>query len=340
MRRSFQHRLVNPPFGDPALYLSLAFHHQALLFDAGDIGTLSSREILKIDTVFISHTHMDHFCGFDRILRLCLGRDKEIRLFGPADFLSHLEAKLKAYQWNLTHNDKYRFAITATEVTDHQMITRTYRCREGFAGHGDNSQIPFTGTLLETPRFTVQAAILDHKIPCLGFALRERFHINIVLPALADLGLTPGPWLTSFKNHIFAGHPPETIITVPASHTADAISRPFSLGRLTRRIVRKTTGQKVAYVTDAGFTPANIARITALAEKADHLFIEAAFLEKDAPIAARKYHLTARQAGHLAAAAGVKDFTVFHFSPRYTDRPGEIEAQARQAFNSRPQNNT
>ena len=80
MRPSFQPRLVNPPYGDPSLYIPFAYRGEAILFDTGDLAPLSSREILKVDHIFITHTHMDHFIGFDRVLRLCLGRNKTLHL--------------------------------------------------------------------------------------------------------------------------------------------------------------------------------------------------------------------------------------------------------------------
>jgi ribonuclease Z len=47
--------------------------------------------------VFVSHAHMDHFAGFDRLLRVTLGRDKSIALFGPAGFIDRVEHKLAGY---------------------------------------------------------------------------------------------------------------------------------------------------------------------------------------------------------------------------------------------------
>ena len=65
MRPVFHPRLVNRPFDDPGLFVPFLFDARALLFDCGENPALSSRDILKISHIFISHTHMDHFFGFD-----------------------------------------------------------------------------------------------------------------------------------------------------------------------------------------------------------------------------------------------------------------------------------
>ena len=63
---------------------------------------------------------------------------------------------------------------------------------------------------------------------------------------------------------------------------------------------------------------------------ADALVIEATFLARDAALAAERGHLTASQAGRLAAAAGVGSLYLTHISGRYD--PAEIAAEAGAAF--------
>ncbi len=330
MRPSFHPKLVNPVFDDPTLFVPLAFTGRAVIFDLGDIHCLQAREALKITHAFVTHTHMDHFCGFDRLIRLFLGREKDLHVFGPAGFLGNVSGKLAGYLWNLVENYSARFRLHATEVHPRHTLSRTFSCRRRFCPTGPRVKKPFDGVLWREKEFSVSAALLDHGTPCLGYAMEEPFHVNILKEAVHALGLEVGPWVGDFKRALLGGQDAGSVLEIAAS--AGGRTRSFRLGDLAARIARITAGQKIAYIMDAGYTPRNLRRMLRLCRGADHLFIEAAFLDADGASAAAKHHLTARQAGAVAAQAGVAHLTVCHFSPRYGGRARVLEEEAAAAF--------
>ncbi|MES1241409.1 MAG: MBL fold metallo-hydrolase [Acidobacteriota bacterium] len=325
MKPLFHPRLVNDPFGDPALYVDFLYERRALLLDLGDLSPLSPRQILRVDHAFVSHTHMDHFVGFDTLLRLLLGRDKTLHLYGPPGFLDRVEHKLAAYTWNLVANYESDFVIRAVEAhPDGHREIAGFRTRSGFRREPAPSPSLGDGLLVDEETFQVRTAFLDHGIPCLAFALEEKFHVNVWKSGLEELGLPTGPWLREVKQAALRGVPDDV-----AFRSGD---REVALGELKAKVLRIVPGQKVAYVTDAGYTAANAAAIVELARDADLLFIEAAFLHAEEKRAAEKRHLTARQAGLLAREAGVKRLIPFHFSPKHQEEEDQLVQEALEAF--------
>ncbi len=333
MRPSFHPRLINGPFDDPGLFIPFQFQHRALIFDLGDISGLAPKDVLKISHAFVSHTHMDHFIGFDRLLRLSLGREKNISLYGPPGFLKNVAGKLAGYAWNLADKYNYPLSLQVTEVHSQHTLCCKYSCAKKFQSTQNPDQQPFNGTLYQEPAFEVSAVILDHHIPCLGFSIKERFHVNIIKNGLEDLGLSPGPWLTEFKHALYNQVDPTAKFEVKSDRQKTA--RQFILGALSDKIARITPGQKITYITDVVDSEKNSEKIVKLAAGSDHLFIEAVFLDQDHELAKKKHHLTARRAGQLAAMARVKQFTVFHFSPRYTGMEQRLQEEARTAAEHR-----
>ncbi len=335
MSRSFQPRLINDPFSDPGLFVPLTHERRALLFDLGELQGLSTRDLLKVTHVFVTHAHVDHFIGFDHLLRVRLGREKGIHLFGPPGFFGHVEGKLAGYVWNLVSDSPHNFLLTVTEVRPQTMVSKTYACREAFRQQGRTEEVPFGGVLVEEPSFRVEAVSLDHRIPCLGFSMVEEFSIKIIPEGLEAMNLPVGPWLTRFKRALRQGKDlSEEFLVTWEGHGTVVRERSFLLGELKEGITKIERGQKFTYVTDLVGSPENRRRVRMLAEGSDHLFIEAGFLERDREVAREKYHLTAREAGEWAKVSGVKAFTLFHFSPRYRDREKDLRQEALAAFRS------
>ena len=335
MRPSLYPRLVNGPFDDPGLYITFIFEKDSILFDLGEINSLSSREILKISHVFVTHTHMDHFSGFDRVLRLFLGRNKMLSLYGPEGFIHNITGKLAGYSWNLVDRYDNTFSLNITEILPDRHRCCRFSCRSRFMPEAPVVEVPFKTVLVESPGWIISSVILDHAIPCLAFSIQEKFHVNIKKDRLKALGLNAGPWIMDFKQAMFAGADPSSIFQViDAKHPDRRIS--FELGWLSREIATITSGQKITYITDVIFSLDNIEKMVALARGSDHLFIEAAFLEAHRQIAEDKDHLTAWQAGTLAAMAGVRQFTTFHYSPRYIGQENLLTEEAIRAYTLKP----
>ena len=241
---------------------------RALLFDLGDLTALPPKKLLRVSDVFVSHTHMDHFFGFDRLLRLCLGRATRMRLYGPPGFAAQVEHKLAAYTWNLVENYPGDFSVDAWEV-DARWHARgiRLRCRQRFQREPLEARHFPEGVLLDEPAFRVRAAFLDHGTACLGFAIEEKVHVNVWKNRLAELGLAVGPWLNELKDAVARNAPDETRVRAWWRDGNGVHERLFTLGFLKAEVLQLVRGEKICYVTDVVFHEDNLQRIAALAAR-------------------------------------------------------------------------
>ncbi|MEX5216688.1 MAG: ribonuclease Z [Nitrospiraceae bacterium] len=336
MTPSFSSYLVNDVFGDPGVYVEVRWSRRALLFDLGHNEALGPTRLLRANDIFISHTHMDHFIGFDALLRVALGRGKTLRLYGPPGLIRNVEGKLSGYTWNLI--DGYPLSIQVREFHQPEIRTATFLATDGFTQRmeppapSEASDKSGIFRVLGDSMFTVSAVALNHRIPSFAYALQEQFHINVNKQKLHDAGLPVGSWLKDVKQYLWEGKPDDFRFTATLYFEHRKQELEFILGEVRDRFLTVTRGQKLAYVVDARYDEGNEEKIIALARGADLFYCESPYLDRDTDKAGERYHLTAKQAGLMARKAGARELVVFHFSPRYTGQGDEIVREAMEEF--------
>jgi ribonuclease Z len=306
MRTLFHPAFLHPPTGDPGAWIDLPDEGRAVLLDLPSLAHLPARRLLKLAHAVVTHTHMDHFIGFDQLLRAALRREGPLAITGPPGFLKSVRGRIAAYSWNLI--ESYPVRLRVQEVADDTLRAEEYSGKSRMRPV-TIPDAPFTGTAYAERGFRVDVATLDHGIPVLGIAVREARHLAVNKDLMLRRGLVPGAWLKELKDAIRRGEAVDT-----------------------DGLIVEGEGQVVAYLTDLAGTDENLARAEELARDADLLLCEAAFLEEDSALAFERNHLTARQAGELARRAGAKRLALFHLSPRYAGREAEVFGEAGEAF--------
>ena len=164
------------------------------------------------------------------------------------------------------------------------------------------------GTIASTPAFRLDARPLSHSTPTFGYRLAEPDGRRMLPDRLAALGIA-GPDIGRLQRE---GSLPAAGRLV----TLEEVSEP-------RR------GQRFAFIMDTRLCDAAFA----LADQADMLVCESTFAETEAALARDYGHLTAGQAGRIAAEAGARLLVLTHFSQRYDPADGQrLAGEAASAF--------
>jgi len=332
MRCLFEPRLTNAAFGDPGLYVDFRDERRALLFDVGDIAALAPRELMRLSHVFVTHTHMDHFAGFDHLLAVVLGRKARLALFGGPDFVAQIEHKLRAYTWNVVYRyDELVLDVCEIAPGGHGQCAR-FSTRTNFVRESSGTFDLDDDVVHDELTFRVRARFVDHDIPCLAYAIEEKAHVNVAKDRLDALGVATGAWLRDLKHAVLAGAPDATPIELRWRDRDGDHAMMRTVGELSHLILDVAPGRRVGYATDLRYTEANVRTLAELFADADVLFIESVFLDEDSEHGVRKNHLTAAQAGRIARLARAKAVRPFHFSPRYEGREAELVDEVRVAW--------
>jgi ribonuclease Z len=322
VRTTLDPRLVDPDGNEPGLVVDVRDARRALLFDLGTIDRLAPRVLLRVSHAFVTHTHMDHFAGFDHLLALGLGRMPRLVLWGGPGFVDQVEHKLRAYTWNVVHRYEVPMTIEAHALAEdgtrtHARFASSERFTRSSVAAPDDGAPGEDDVLLDEPLFRVRAAIVDHEMPVLAFAIEEKAQVRVAADRVAAMGLATGAWLRALKDAVLAGAGDDTAIDLAWRDAAGEHAERRSVGELRPLVLDTVPGRRVGYVTDLRCTAANVEQLARVMQDVDLLYIESVFLDRDRAQALRKNHLTARQAGEIARRLGARRVVPFHFSPRY-----------------------
>jgi ribonuclease Z len=169
------------------------------------------------------------------------------------------------------------------------------------AGEGLIAEVP-------APPFRLHAGRLSHSAPAIGYRLEEPDGRRMLPAKLAAAGIE-GPDIGALQRQ---GH----LTMAGRVITIEEVSEPRA-------------GQRFAFVMDTRLCDAAFE----LAERADMLVCESTFARTEAALAHEYGHLTAGQAGRIAAEAGARLLVLTHFSQRYDPADSQrLAGEAAAAF--------
>jgi ribonuclease Z len=148
----------------------------------------------KIDHVFISHLHGDHYFGLIGLLSSMHlnGRTKPMKLFGPEPLIDILNLQFKHSDTNL------KFPIEFTAI---------------------QAEIP--ALIFENNDLSVETIILNHRIPCTGFKFREKKRLRKLLVEKLEADQVPLEYYPLLKRGVDLDLPNGSVI-LNTNYTMDS----------------------------------------------------------------------------------------------------------------------
>jgi ribonuclease Z len=256
-----------------------------LLVDCGE-GTQRQMSVLgmsrsKVTKILLTHWHGDHVIGLVGLLQTMSAVENPgtVAIVGPPGTKTYLGHMLKSMHMDI------RVTLDVHEVD------------------APNGPVRF----FENGDYALEAANLDHGIPCLGYRFVEHDRRRMDLAKCAERGIKPGPLMGRLQEG-------ESVETGGATVHPDDVSY-------------VVPGRKLAFILDTELA----ANCIPLARDADILVCETTYKEDLATKGADHKHLTTRDAAAIATQAGVRRLIITHFSQRYRTTH-ELVEDARKYF--------
>lgn len=324
---AIEFQVLGRPGRDNALWVRVdsgqAQHR--LLFDCGEgcLPAVGRSEILGIDHLFLSHFHLDHVCGFDGLFRRVYNREsKPMGVWGPRGTVELMHHRFLSFWWNLHEGQSGEWVVRDVNPGGKAEGGR-FLVREGFGRRHPLEDVAGLGPseILRAPDYSVEAMVLEHHGPSVGYLVREPDRVHVRAERLVELQLRPGPWIKQLKEGSLA----EEVIS--------GDGRRWPADALKGELLVESEGESIAYLTDFLLDDAARERLVPWLQGVGTVVCECQYRHSDRALAVRNCHATARSVGRLGRDAGVGRLILMHLSERYSEREWSgLLREAQQGF--------
>lgn len=275
---------------DPVLWVRVRPWGRALLFDCGQLHHMAKRTLKSVAALFVTHAHMDHFMGFDTLVRHVLVSPRIFDVFGPPGLAEKVEHKLCAYNWNL--NECFWCTFRVHEIFPKYIQRWLFPGPQRFSRQPDGQVDRIDRVVYGNRWVRVEAQQVDHHIPVLLYRITEQPAFSLDSERLAAAGLAGGPWIKQLKRQFYQGVLGKESLAVMTAYGEGGGGQMFEdTGCLYAMIRKDLAPSSIGYMTDLGYSVKNEATVTAMMQGVTLLVGECAFLADHVEKARRSRHL-------------------------------------------------
>lgn len=299
------------PGGDNALFVKVdtGQSQTRFLFDCGEgcPQQVGPAELREVDHLCFSHLHMDHVAGFDLFFRLNFDRTgKANRIWVPHGSRDVIHCRFRGYLWNLV-GQTHSGAWLVHEIGSESVRTSRFEVKDGFqTAHELPEQARHRRTIIDGDGFTLEAVLLDHGTPSVGYIVREASRVNVDTDKLFAMGFKPGPWVKRLRG---------PLATAGETVAINGVDHP--LGALQAELLTSSPGDSIAYLTDFRMNRATSDMLAEALRGVNTVVCESQYRGADVALADAVKHSTAEEVASMASKAGIGKLILFHFSDRY-----------------------
>jgi ribonuclease Z len=267
----------------------------------------------KINHIFISHLHGDHYFGLIGLLTSMglLGRTQELHIHAPAALQEIIGLQLKVADIHLPYLLQFH-SLSQLQPSVAKGIDQsedTWRSPNEGLPVSNPKSTDQPKVLVREPRFEVSCFPVVHRIECWGFIFREVRPPRRVNPEKARQHDIPASFFDRLKWGESYQRKDGSIVD------NESVTEPANKAK------------SYAYAADTMFDE----RIAGYFRGVDLLYHETTYLKDLGTQAGRRFHSTTTQAATIGRQAGVHRLLIGHFSSKY-EKLQAFEEEAREVF--------